>query len=201
MGNTGDSVKSPTLQARIVDETFRLLMILIYIVCSQLVFYCLPWGMGEPLYFVLNCWLASLYCFEYRWVFLGWSSRERLGYFERHYLYFAGFGFPIAFASYVSPRFIDNGIFALIFPVFILTAAVAQPRELAGATRWKRLQIFWLVSRITTKLLSFCDRRRSSSSSGTSSSTSSGTSLSTSITSNSGGATGSGASKTSRPSS
>ncbi|CAD7933976.1 unnamed protein product [Amoebophrya sp. A25] len=194
---TGDNVRKQTLQARIVDETFRVLLNLIYIVLAQLLYYCVPFGLGKGLYFVMNCWLISLYCFEYRWVYLGWSSRERLGYFERHFkailvllfrttskissnrllvlvakstqvhsivglglsnnrLYFAGFGFPIGFVSYVSPRFIDNGIFALVFPLFILTAAVAQPVELKSL---RQVPIFYLVSRATTRLLSLCDKR------------------------------------------
>ena len=111
-----------------------MLLNLIYILCSTLMYYCIPFGVGKFFYFVASCWLASLYCFEYRWVFLGWNSHQRLSYFESHWLYFCGFGFPIAFLSYTSPTFIDNGIFALIFPFFILTSSVASPQGLPVRT-------------------------------------------------------------------
>eukprot|EP00392_Amoebophrya_sp_AT5.2_P008597 g8625.t1 len=101
---TGDRISPQSFQARIVDETFRILLNLIYISCSQILYYLVPY-VGKPFYFVCFCWLASLYCFEYRWVYLGWTSRERLSYFENHWLYFAGFGFPIAAVSYVSPAY------------------------------------------------------------------------------------------------
>ena len=100
-----------------------------------------------------SCWLASLYCFEYRWVYLGWNSNDRLGYFERHWMYFFGFGFPIGVLSFVSPRFIDNGIFALVFPIFILTSAIARPTELRSE-RFRRLPIFKINQYVTTFLLS-----------------------------------------------
>ena len=83
---------------------------------------------------------------------LGWTSADRLGYFERHWLYFFGFGTPIGVLCFISPRFIDNGIFALIFPLFILTSSVAVPRELKQH-RLRKLPIFWAVLKVTTWML------------------------------------------------
>jgi len=83
---------------RLINETFRVLLNMVYIIEMNLLYY-IPIA-GPPLYFLHSCWLASIYCFEYRWVHLRWTSNARLDYFERHWLYFAGFGFPVSFISF-----------------------------------------------------------------------------------------------------
>lgn len=123
-----------------------------------MIYYFFPWWLGHPIYFVASCWLASLYCFEYRWVYLGWDSHHRLGYFERHWLYFFGFGFPIGLVSYISPKFIDTGMFALIFPIFILTSAIAKPIELKSE-RFRKLRIFFVIQHMCTFLLARLEGR------------------------------------------
>ena len=52
---------------------------------------------------------------------------------QHHWLYFSGFGFPVSFISYFCPRFIDAGVFALFFPLFLLTATRAEPKALQRA--------------------------------------------------------------------
>lgn len=140
---------SPPL-ARLIHETFRVLQSLVYIIEINLLYY-LPF-VGPPLYFVHSCWLASIYCFEYRWVHLRWGSNRRLDYFEQHWLYFAGFGFPVSCVSFLCPRFIDAGVFALLFPLSILTAARAEPRPLK-ASSIRRLPIFIAVQGISCMVL------------------------------------------------
>lgn len=129
---------------RLINETFRVLLNAVYIVEMNLLYY-IPIA-GPPLYFVHSCWLASVYCFEYRWVHLRWTSNARLDYFERHWLYFAGFGFPVSFISFISPRFIDAGVFALFFPLLVLTATIAEPKELKRAPALlQQLPVFAVV--------------------------------------------------------
>merc|ERR1719428_1450752 len=134
-----DSPRHVELMKRLINELFRVLLNLVYIIEMNLLYY-IPF-IGPFLYFVHSCWLASMYCFEYRWVHLRWSSNARLDYFERHWLYFAGFGFPVSLVSFLCPRFIDAGVFALLFPLCLLTATVAEPRALKAAPL-RRLPIF-----------------------------------------------------------
>jgi len=134
---------APPLE-RLINEAFRVLLNLVYIIETNLLYY-VPVA-GPSLYFIHSCWLASIYCFEYRWVHQRWTSNERLDYFERHWLYFAGFGFPVSFVSFLCPRFIDAGVFALLFPVFVLTASNAEPKELQSwPTPLRRLPVFAAV--------------------------------------------------------
>jgi len=123
--------KSTQHLERLINEVFRVLLNMVYIIEMNLLYY-IPVA-GPPLYFLHSCWLASIYCFEYRWVHLRWTSNARLDYFERHWLYFAGFGFPVSIISFICPRFIDAGVFALFFPLLVLMATIAEPKELKRA--------------------------------------------------------------------
>lgn len=139
---------------RLSDETFRVLQNLVYIVEINLLYY-LPL-VGPALYFLHSCWLAAIYCFEYRWVHLRWRSNARLDYFERHWLYFAGFGFPVSTVTFLCPRFVDAGVFALLFPLCILTATTAEPRALKLAPAPIRsLPIFIAVQGVSNLVLRY----------------------------------------------
>ena len=91
---------------------------------------------------VSNCWLNSLYSFEYTWINAGWTLDQRLEYFETHWAYFLGFGSPFAFiiwlaglppvfkcagAAHTTTHTHSAALFALCFPWFIVTAVAAKP--------------------------------------------------------------------------
>lgn len=142
---------TPALE-RLINETFRMLLNFVYLAEMYMIYY-VPIA-GPPLYFLHSCWLASIYCFEYKWVHLRWASNDRLDFFERHWLYFAGFGFPVSIVSFLCPRFIDAGVFALLFPLCILTATAAEPRELRSAPRpLRRLRLFVVVHGVSCFVL------------------------------------------------
>ncbi|KAF4755077.1 Etoposide induced 2.4 mRNA, partial [Perkinsus olseni] len=129
-----------TLTSRIVDALMRNLLNIIFALQTwllsfvpyigtflNLVSMCL---LVKPLsFFSLHSWTQiSTYSFEYRWVYLGWESHVRLRFIERHWAYFVGFGLPSTVLCSVFPRFIDNGIFSMLFPICIMTAVAARPR-------------------------------------------------------------------------
>jgi len=141
----------PVLE-RIIQETWRVLVNLVYLVEMYLLSY-IP-IIGPLLYFVHSCWMASIYCFEYGWVHQRWSANARVDYFECHWLYFFGFGFPVSFVSYFCPRFIDAGVFALFFPVFVLTATRAEPKALQQCPKQlQRLPLFMVVQGVSCFLV------------------------------------------------
>ena len=41
-----------------------------------------------------------------------------------------------------------NGVFLLVFPVFILTAAKAKPQELKATYRFRKLPIFYVFAKV-----------------------------------------------------
>lgn len=144
--------------ARLIEEAYRVMVTLAYIVEMDLL-YLVPM-VGPALYFVHSCWLASVYCFEYRWVHDRWSSNARVDHFERHWLYFSGFGFPVSFVSFWCPQFIDTGVFALLFPLCVLTATTAKPQALQRSPRQlRRVPIFFVVQHASCYLLRVVERR------------------------------------------
>lgn len=50
--------------------------------------------LGTLLAFCMNCAIMGYYCFEYKWLYFGWTLERRLSYLEQHWAYFLGFGKP-----------------------------------------------------------------------------------------------------------
>ena len=60
----------------------------------------------------------------------GWQLHRRLHFIENNWTYFLGFGFPLALATYMIPNYLLSGaIFSIFFPLFIISANEAQPRN------------------------------------------------------------------------
>jgi len=107
------------------DELYRVLLIGSFMIQMSLVSL-IPY-IGNVLSLMHICWIYSLYSFEYKWILEGWNLETRLHYFESRWAYFAGFGFPSALLTLMFPKFISAGIFAFIFPIFIILAIEARP--------------------------------------------------------------------------
>eukprot|EP00160_Parvularia_atlantis_P000452 Unigene10369_Nuclearia_a/m.31685 Unigene10369_Nuclearia_a/g.31685 ORF Unigene10369_Nuclearia_a/g.31685 Unigene10369_Nuclearia_a/m.31685 type:complete len:142 (-) Unigene10369_Nuclearia_a:66-491(-) len=82
---------------------------------------------GPWLSFVFISWLYAFYCFEYKWINKGWDLETRLDYFEHHWAYLAGFGAPFAMFTIYFPQFVSGGVFALLFPMYIIMAMATTP--------------------------------------------------------------------------
>jgi len=103
---------------------------------------------SDPVILCLMSWLYSFYCFEYRWVFEGKTIVREIKTIESNAVYYLGFGMPFALITYSFPGFIGNGIWALVFPVFTVTAILADPPSAPSQS----LPIFRLVHRMCDKL-------------------------------------------------
>jgi etoposide-induced 2.4 mRNA len=57
--------------------------------------------MQHVLYSVHLSLLYSLYAFEYKWIEMGWEIDRRLTYIEIHWIYFIGYGLPLALTTQV----------------------------------------------------------------------------------------------------
>uniref|UniRef100_H3HDA8 Etoposide-induced protein 2.4 n=1 Tax=Phytophthora ramorum TaxID=164328 RepID=H3HDA8_PHYRM len=75
------------------------------------------------------------------WSLAGWSLERRLAHLEQNWAYFAGFGSPFTLATFFVPNFVSKGIFALLFPVFLLLAIACDPVS-EGDEAPKKLPIF-----------------------------------------------------------
>lgn len=113
------------------DEIYRTVIQLVMAVEAALL-YLVP-SVGPVLSFACICWLYALYCFEYTWMNRGWGLASRLRYFEERWSYFAGFGAPFAAATFFWPQIVGAGVFAVLFPAFVIMAVNADPETVASA--------------------------------------------------------------------
>jgi hypothetical protein len=78
-------------------------------------------------------WSFSLYAFDYKWALRGWNAAARFDRLERHWAFFLGFGAPCTLATVFLPSyFISYGIYALLFPLFVLLAIRSGEGEEGG---------------------------------------------------------------------
>jgi etoposide-induced 2.4 mRNA len=149
---------NPTPVADMIrDELYRAILVAFFLLQTVLS-YLIP-VVGPVASFIHLGWLYSLYCFEYKWSLAGWSLEKRLAHLEQNWAYFAGFGSPFTLATFFVPNFVSKGIFALLFPVFLLLAIACDPvsesddpsRKLPifRFSRWWSLQLLRRIGKAT----------------------------------------------------
>jgi len=115
---------------KITDGIYRSVLLLFFLMQVSLLSM-LPSYLGSIIPFCMTCWLYAFYAFDYSWSYkTNYNTERKLHYFERHWLYMMGFGAPNALASYFFPFFINAGVWAMIFPLFIVLAMLANPPSL-----------------------------------------------------------------------
>ncbi|KAF8065850.1 Extracellular serine proteinase [Scenedesmus sp. PABB004] len=107
------------------QEVFRALLFLVF-TAEVYAASCAPL-LGPVLNVLLLSWLYAFYCFDYHWALQGAALPQRLLYFEQHWAFFAGFGFPCVAATAALPFHVGAAAANLLFPVFILVAGGADP--------------------------------------------------------------------------
>ena len=83
---------------------------------------------GVALSFVLFSWLYGLYCFDYKWKLHAVPLEHSTQAVEEQWAYFAGFGSLMIVVGAVLPYFEGAATVGILFPLFIVTAADANPK-------------------------------------------------------------------------
>ncbi|MFS7978865.1 putative etoposide-induced 2.4 [Helianthus anomalus] len=116
---------------------------------------------GKALNFILLSWMYAYYCFEYKWNFSGLSLDKRLDFFESNWAFFAGFGSPCVLAIFFFSPLVSYGVMAVLFPMFVLTAAGTDADSVVDAhkTKWRgeelrKLPIFYAADKLSMRILS-----------------------------------------------
>eukprot|EP00033_Pygsuia_biforma_P003757 GCRY01004116.1.p1 GENE.GCRY01004116.1~~GCRY01004116.1.p1 ORF type:complete len:317 (+),score=35.64 GCRY01004116.1:157-1107(+) len=119
---------------RLTDEIYRAVLVTVFLI-QGMVFYLVP-VVGELFVFIHVAWLYAFYCFEYKWSLLGWNLKEKIAFFEMHWIYMCGFGVPFAALSFFFPStFVNNGMFVLVYPLFIILSNSAVPLPCSHSER------------------------------------------------------------------
>lgn len=124
-GSSNASVSAPATY-KFATEIYRYYFFFWYTFIAALAYHT-PY-FGSMLSFILVSWISAFYCFEYKWINLGWNFRQRLDYFEEHWAYFAGFGLPLATVGYFFSIFTSTIVFGVTFPAFIVMATFSTPK-------------------------------------------------------------------------
>jgi etoposide-induced 2.4 mRNA len=148
------TVDWPRFVNSLAGELYRVLLTLSFLLQHFLVSF-IPY-VGKYLSFIHMCWLYSLYSFEYKWALLNWSMEKRVEFFEDRGFYFVGFGMPFALLTVAFPAFINGGVFALAFPLFIILAMEAPVERCPPSLS---VPIFSMPSRINVFFLRFLGNR------------------------------------------
>ncbi|CAG8556633.1 19966_t:CDS:10, partial [Cetraspora pellucida] len=141
----------------IADEIYRALLFMNYLMVATIV-YVIP-VIGPIMSFMYFCWIYAYYSFEYKWINQGWSLEQRIGYFEERWSYFAGFGFMFTVITFFVDQFLSAGVFALLFPLYIIMAnnALPMPRHNENARFSSlvpyRLRVFWVAEKLNDKII------------------------------------------------
>eukprot|EP00808_Paulinella_micropora_P015140 g24699.t1 len=144
------------------EELYKWLFVGSFIIGQTTLFTAIP-RVGWLLGLLHLCWLYSFYSFDYLWNLQGIAFEDRCQYFQERWAYFTGFGFPSALLTYLLPRFIGAGIFALLFPFFIILAIVAQPDARGPPPKNNvALPIFRISKKINLVVLEIIDHPPSS---------------------------------------
>lgn len=127
-GSHNHSVRPKALKELVVEELYRLFVVITMLIQSGLL-HVIPF-VGPVLSFVLTCFLYSFQVWAYRWALEGREWKEQVNLLEQHWLYFMGFGMPCTLLTFFYSRFVAAGVYALIFPAYIMMAIVSVPARL-----------------------------------------------------------------------
>lgn len=143
--------RQPLLHS-LAGEMYRLVFGLVYLAQSALVVK-LPL-VGSAAMVVWLSFISSLYCFEYVWSLLGLSQQQRLDYFAKHWFYMLGYGIPLALNTVFSPPLLRDGIFALLFPFFIVNSIWAKTQVIPSDSYLRqKFNPFWTSQVFSTPLI------------------------------------------------
>ncbi|KAJ6820000.1 protein EI24-like protein isoform X1 [Iris pallida] len=111
---------------------------------------------GKAINFLLLSWMYAYYCFEYKWNHSELSLDKRLDFFESNWAFFAGFGSPCVLAIFCFSPLVSYGVMAILFPLFVLTAAGTQAEQVIDSvkSKWEgrgpgKLQIFYAANTLS----------------------------------------------------
>ncbi|CEP02850.1 hypothetical protein PBRA_002817 [Plasmodiophora brassicae] len=140
--------------AAMAEEVYRFALLGCFV--AQVAMLSLLPLIGSLAWNVLMTWLYSFYMWEYKWALQGWTMDQRVAFFQRRWAYFFGFGAPATLLSVVWPTFISYGVFAFLFPCFIILAIASRPQPHVGFAAETGIPIFASSMVLSGKLASLC---------------------------------------------
>lgn len=116
--------------------------------------------LGTPISLFQFSLVYSLFIFDFRFKQNDSSMNQKLAFFNRHWIYFSGFGTPITLASSFVSFFNSSAIYALLLPAFLIMSLRATPlRQPRGSTAlpervefatYEKIALHWVRANIAS---------------------------------------------------
>ncbi len=116
---------SADILTRIYNEVINALF-LIFFLLQGFVLSFIPY-LGPILHLISQSFTYAFYCFTYKWGTDQADLYRILAFFDKHFFYFSGFGFIYAIVTRIFPGLVGSGVYAALFPVFLLLSIKARP--------------------------------------------------------------------------
>ena len=123
--NRGVNPANPDVVTRIYNEVINGLVLLFFIIQSVVISF-IPY-FGPTFYLIMQSFTYAFYCFAYKWGTDQVDIHKILAFFDKYFFYFSGFGFVFACITRVFPGLMGSGVYATLFPVFLLLSIKASP--------------------------------------------------------------------------
>lgn len=138
----------------VAEVMYKVLFFLIFQMEIMLMRY-IP-HVGPYLNILFLSWLYAYQCHEYKWTVQKKSLKDMLGYVERRWAFFAGFGYPCAAATNWLSFYTEAALRGVLTSMFVLVACRYDMDEVLGGDVARkpqgRLPIFALAYRPTNML-------------------------------------------------
>jgi len=123
--NRGINQPQADVLTRIYNEVINALVLIFFILQSFIISY-IPY-IGSILYLFNQSFMYAFFCFTYKWGTDQVDLYKIIAFFDKYFSYFAGFGFVYAVITRIFPGLTGSGVYALLFPIFLLLSIKASP--------------------------------------------------------------------------
>lgn len=123
--NRGVTTPAADIVTRIYNEVINALILIFFLIQSFVISF-FPY-FGPIFSLVSQSFMYAFYCFTYKWGTDQVDLYRILAFFEKHFFYFAGFGFVYACITRLFPGIMGGGVYAALFPIFLLLSIKASP--------------------------------------------------------------------------
>lgn len=112
-----------------------------------------------PILYVGNAWLSAFYLFETRLIYKGYTLPQRIEFLQRRWLYFLGYGTPLALIYLTLPYNIVYTMYYLLSNLMVLNTIHLTPKKYENLVS---IPVFGIVRAFTNWLTSLIKVKKES---------------------------------------
>jgi len=142
--NEGIKTVDIDLATRLYHELVNVLVIVFFMIQSTLLSLMFRPYVGMISDIIHSSFMYAFFAFTYKWGTDQIDFMHIMGFFDKHFAYFCGFGFCFTITTRIFPGMMSNGVYALSFPILLLLSIKAAPPKEVNISSWEELGRFVL---------------------------------------------------------